>query len=127
MTKTGNKSYVNENKTGVDVLGPLNAFKLGTSTTELIPYEIVETAADNEATACELQGMIFHDSELGVCTVANWGVDYGTNILYYVSVESMDRAGDEQHIELAEILTQIKATPVVRRTSGYRASSQTTH
>ena len=40
-------------------------------------------AADDEATACGLQGMIFHDSDLGMCVVTNWGVDYGTNILYY--------------------------------------------
>ena len=115
---TGNKCF--EDKTGIDPLGPLRVFEPGT--TELIPYEIVEEAADDEATACGLQGMIFHDSELGMCTVTNWGVDYGTNILYYAPVDSTDRAGDEHHIELTEILAQIQAAPVPRRVSGYRAS-----
>ena len=90
--------------------------------TEVISSGELDAASDDEITACRLQGMVFHDDELGWCSVTNWGVDYGTIILFYAPVASSDRAEDEEHVSLAEILSMIRQSPMVSRITNYRAS-----
>ncbi len=46
----------------------------------------------------------FHDNDLGWCAVTNWGVDYGTKIIFYAPVNSVDPILDEQHASLSEVL-----------------------
>jgi hypothetical protein len=77
---------------------------------------------NNEETACRLQGMVFEDDKLGTCTITNWGVDYGSLILYYAPVDSIDPAEDEQHVALEELLGLLKNATVVPKLSAYRAS-----
>jgi hypothetical protein len=89
---------------------------------EHVPYERLETAVDDESTACSLQGMVFPDDELGWCFVTNWGVDYGTTILFNAPVSSTDLAADEQHVSLSELLGWIKHLPIVSWLTNYRAS-----
>jgi hypothetical protein len=107
-------------RTGMGFLGPELPDHLGP--TELVPDEQLKAAVDNEETACNLQGMVFYDDELGWCLVTNWGVDFGTNILFYAPVSSSDLAVDEQHSALSEVLTWIKLSPVAARISNYRSS-----
>jgi hypothetical protein len=90
--------------------------------TEVIPSGELDAASDDEITACRLQGMVFHDDELGWCSVTNWGVDYGTIILFYAPVASSDRAEDEEHASLTEILSMMRQSPMVSRITNYRAS-----
>ncbi len=77
-----------------------------------LPDQVLESAEDDEATACSVQGMVFHDEELGWCIVTNWGVD-GTNIIYYTSITSANPITDEQHTSLSEFLSLVKHVPVV--------------
>ena len=100
---------------GLDILN-----KIGP--TESIPCQQLDAAGDDEATACALQGMMFHDDDLGWCTVTNWGVDYGTKIIFYVPVNPADPGLDEQHASLAEVLAWLKQIPMVPRLSDYRSS-----
>ncbi len=53
---------------------------------ELSDY--LHDAKDNEESAWDLQGLIFHDNELGWCPITDWGVDHGTNIVFYSPVDS---------------------------------------
>ncbi len=95
------------------IAGPEQSFSFSTSNTGVfadptellkigaivnLPYQVLESAGDDEATACTIQGMVFHEQELGWSIVTNWGVDYGTNIIYYTSVNSVNPVTDEQHI-----------------------------
>ena len=90
--------------------------------TELIPCQQLDAAADDEATACALQGMLFYDDGLGWCSVTNWGVDYGTKIIFYAPVTSGDPLMDEQHASLGEVLAWLKQMPMVPRLSDYQSS-----
>jgi hypothetical protein len=87
-----------------------------------LSYEQQEQLVNNEETACKLQGMMFDDEELGTCKITNWGVDYGSLILYYAPVDSTDPAEDEQHVALEEILGLLKTAAVVPKLSAYRSS-----
>ncbi len=49
-------------------------------------------AEDNEDTAWDFQGLIFYDDDLGHCIVTGWGVDHGTNIVFYTPCWSKDPA-----------------------------------
>jgi hypothetical protein len=90
--------------------------------TEQVPVTSFETAVDDEVTACKLQGMMFHDDELGWCTVTNWGVEYGTTILFYSPVALSNPVEEEHHASLAEVLTWIRDSPVMPLLSAYRSS-----
>jgi hypothetical protein len=79
-------------------------------------------AKDNEETAWDLQGLVFQDDELGWCQITDWGVDHGTNIVFYAPVGSLDIEADEEHASLAEVLTWIQASPTHPRISDYRSS-----
>jgi hypothetical protein len=82
----------------------------------------LESAEDTEETAWDLQGLVFHDDELGWCTVTGWGVDHGTNIIFYAPSTTTDLVADEEHASLAEVLSWIKRFPVDQRISDYRSS-----
>jgi hypothetical protein len=84
--------------------------------------EYLEQAEDNEEAAWDLQGLVFNDDDIGWCTVTGWGVDHGTNIIFYAPVESVDPAADEEHASLAEVLGWIKQSPVCSRISDYKSS-----
>ena len=84
--------------------------------------EYLEQAEDNEEAAWDLQGLVFSDDDIGWCTVTGWGVDHGTNIIFYAPVESVDPVADEEHASLAEVLGWIKQSPVCRRISDYKPS-----
>ena len=120
---TSNESNVKVNfssdNTGIGTIG-LDILRVGP--TESIPCQQLDAADDDEATACALQGMVFHDDDLGWCTVTNWGVDYGTKIIFYAPVNSADPVSDEQHASLAEVLAWLKQMPMVPRLSDYRSS-----
>jgi hypothetical protein len=88
---------------------------------ESVP-EYLETAEDTEETAWDIQGLVFHDEELNWCTVTGWGVDHGTNIIFYAPLTSSDPVADEEHASLAEVLSWIKQSPVDQRISDYRSS-----
>jgi hypothetical protein len=90
-------------------------------TVEALP-EYLCHAKDNEESAWDLQGLVFHDDELGWCTITDWGVDHGTNIVFYAPVGSLDPGADEEHASLAEILTWIQVSPVHPRISDYKSS-----
>jgi hypothetical protein len=90
--------------------------------TEQIPFEHIEAASDDEATACRLQGLVFLDDELGWCVITNWGVDYGVNIIFYTPVHAMDPVTEEHHASLSEILALVKQTSNLVRISNYRSS-----
>ena len=79
-------------------------------------------AKDNEEAAWDLQGLVFQDEELGWCTITDWGVDHGTNIVFYAPVGSLDFAADEEHASLAEVLTWIQTSPEHPRLSDYKSS-----
>jgi hypothetical protein len=100
----------------------VSSFLPGLGQIESLPCKQFDGAEDNEATACAVQGLVFHDEELGWCTVTNWGVDYGTNVIFYAPVECTDPGYEEQHASLAQFLTMITQTEVVHRWSNYRAS-----
>ncbi len=89
-----------------------------------LPCQVLESAEDEEATACSVQGMVFHEEELGWCIVTNWGFDYGTNIINYTSVTSVNPVTGEQHTSLSKFLSLIKHVPVVLRISNYRTTRQ---
>ena len=82
----------------------------------------LESAEDTEETAWDLQGLVFHDDELGWCTVTGWGADHGTNIIFYAPSTTTDLVADEEHASLAEVLSWIKRFPVDQRISDYRSS-----
>jgi hypothetical protein len=88
---------------------------------ESIP-EYLETAGDTEETAWDIQGLVFHDDELNWCTVTGWGVDHGTNIIFYAPLTTTNPVADEEHASLAEVLAWIKQSPVDPRISDYRPS-----
>ena len=88
---------------------------------EALP-EYLRHAKDNEEAAWDLQGLVFHDDELGWCTITDWGVDHGTNIVFYAPVGSIDIGADEEHASLAEVLTWIQASPAHPRLSDYKSS-----
>jgi hypothetical protein len=88
---------------------------------ESLPEYLV-TAEDNEESAWDIQGLVFHDDALGWCKITGWGADHGTNIVFYTPVDSMDPVSDEQHASLAEVLSVIKQSPVTPRISDYRPS-----
>ena len=90
--------------------------------TEPLGDEQLANAEDNEYTACALVGLVFMDEELGWCIITNWGVDYGTNIVYYTPVTSMGSASEEQNASLQEILALVRESPVQPRVSNYRSS-----
>ncbi len=66
--------------------------------------------------------MIFHGDELGWCTITDWGVDHGTNIVFYSPVNSKNPEADEEHASLSEVLTWIQQSPVHARISDYKSS-----
>jgi hypothetical protein len=88
---------------------------------ESVP-EYLEAAEDTEDTAWDIQGLVFHDEELNWCSVTGWGVDHGTNIIFYAPVTTSDPVADEEHASLAEVLSWIKHSPVDHRISDYRSS-----
>ena len=94
-----------------DSLGPVEA----------VP-EYLEHAEDNEETAWSIQGLIFHDDEKGWCIVTGWGVDHGVNIVFYAPVEERDKATEEEHASLFEVLSWISQSPMHPRLSDYRSS-----
>ncbi len=114
------KCHLEMKITGINNRG--SSFLPGLGQTESLPCKRFDDAEDNEATACAVQGLVFHDEELGWCTVTNWGVDYGINVIFYAPVECIDPGYEEQHASLAEFLTRITQTEVVHRWSNYRAS-----
>jgi hypothetical protein len=115
------KSNFSRNNTGF--VGPSVFDGLSTvGTLVQLPCQVLEDAADDEFTACSVQGLVFHDEELGWCIVTNWGVDYGTNIIYYTPITSTNPAIDEQHVALSEFLSVMRSVPVVPRISNYRAT-----
>ncbi len=59
---------------------------------------------------------------LGWCTITDWGVDHGTNIVFYSPVGSLDPVADEEHASLAEVLIWIQASPTHPRISDYKSS-----
>jgi hypothetical protein len=109
-----------ENGTGMDAIDSTTLSKIGP--TEPLPYQLLRDAADDETTACALQGVVFMDDDLGWCTISNWGVDYGTNIIYYTPIECDDPAVEEQHASLYEVLSWLKQIPIIPQLSEYRAS-----
>jgi hypothetical protein len=62
---------------------------------EALP-EYLHHAKDSEESAWDLQGLIFHDDELGWCTITDWGVEHGTNIVFYAPVGSLNPGSDER-------------------------------
>ncbi len=88
---------------------------------EALP-EYLQHAKDNEDTAWDLQGLVFQDDELGWCTITDWGVDHGTNIVFYSPVGSLDPVASEEHASLAEVLMWIQASPSHPRLSDYKSS-----
>jgi hypothetical protein len=90
-------------------------------TVEALP-EYLCHAKDNEEAAWDLQGLVFQDDDLGWCTITDWGVDHGTNIVFYAPVGSLDIGADEEHASLAEVLTWIQTSPVHPRISDYKSS-----
>jgi hypothetical protein len=90
--------------------------------TELIPYEQLGTATDDESSAWMLLGMLFLEDELGWCIVTDWGADFGTNIVYYVPVNATDHASEEHHASVSEVLELIRQSPSVSRETNYRSS-----
>ena len=82
----------------------------------------LQDAKDTEESAWDLQGLVFHDEELGWCTITDWGVDHGTNIVFYSPVDSTDFEADEEHASLSEVLTWIQHSPVHARISDYKSS-----
>jgi hypothetical protein len=109
--KSGNICTGNTSCTIPDTLGPV----------ESLP-EYLGQAEDNEEAAWDLQGLVFNDDDIGWCTVTGWGVDHGTNIIFYAPVESDDPVADEEHASLAEVLGWIKQSPVCSRISDYKSS-----
>jgi hypothetical protein len=83
---------------------------------------LVLVASRNEKTAWDLQGLVFQDDELGWCTITDWGVDHGTNIVFYSPVGSLDPIASEEHASLAEVLMWIQASPPHPRISDYKSS-----
>jgi hypothetical protein len=65
LTSLLSKTFVNFSKerTGLSFSGPELPSNVGP--TELVPHEQLEAAVDDEETACNLQGMVFNDDELG--------------------------------------------------------------
>jgi hypothetical protein len=98
------------------------SFLSSIGSTEQVPVASFDAAIDDEVTACRLQGMMFHDEELGWCTVTNWGVEYGTTFLFYSPVTLSNPVEEEHHASLAEVLTWIRDSPVMPRLSAYRSS-----
>jgi hypothetical protein len=96
-----------------DSLGPV----------ESLP-EYLERLEGNEEAAWDLQGIIFHDEDMGWCTsiVTGWGTDHGTNIVFYAPVYSKDLVADEEHASLTEVLGWLMQTPVYPRISDNRPS-----
>jgi hypothetical protein len=84
--------------------------------------DYLQNAKDNEESAWDLQGLIFHDDELDWCRITDWGVDHGTNIVFYSPVESTTPETDEEHASLSEVLTWIQQSPVHARISDYKSS-----
>ena len=82
----------------------------------------LEDAVDNENAAWDLQGLVFHDNDLGWCTSTGWGVDYGTNIVFYTPVGSIDPIADEDHASLVEVLSWIRESPIDPKITDYRSS-----
>ena len=110
----------NVNPTSMSMLDSVTLSTLGP--TEPISSKELDEAGDNEVTACALQGMVFLDDQLGWCMVTNWGVDFGTNIIYYAPVATDNLGDDEHHASLSEVLAWIRQVPVVHRISEYRSS-----
>jgi hypothetical protein len=79
-------------------------------------------AEDNEDTAWDFQGWIFYDDDLGHCIVTGWGVDHGTNIVFYTPCWSKDPTAHEEHASLTEFLSWIRDSPVSSRITDYRSS-----
>jgi hypothetical protein len=96
-----------------DTLGPV----------ESLP-EYLGSARDNEESAWDLQGLIFHDEDLGWCKISDWGVDHGTNIVFYAPVGSQDPEAEEEHASLAEVLAWIQQSPEHPRITDYRSSRE---
>ena len=90
--------------------------------TEPIPYEQFGTVSDDDSSAWLLLGMLFLEDELGWCIVTDWGADYGTNIVYYASVNTTDPASEEHHASVSAVLELIRQSPSVSRETNYRAS-----
>ena len=86
--------------------------------------DYLKDVKDNEESAWDLQGLIFHDDELCWCTITDWGVDHGTNIVFYSPVDSENPEADEEHASLSEVLTWIQQSPVQARISDYKSSRE---
>jgi hypothetical protein len=85
-----------------DVTGTCSAFAqipASLGLVESVP-KYLEVAEDNEEAAWDLHGLIFHDDDMDWCTVTGWGVDHGTNIIFYTLVGSTDPTTDEEHVSL---------------------------
>jgi hypothetical protein len=94
-----------------DTIGPV----------EPVP-KYLESAEDNEEAAWDLQGLVFHDDELGWCTITGWGTDHGVNLVFYTPVGSSNPKDDEEHASLSEVLSWIKRSPMSHKISDYKSS-----
>jgi hypothetical protein len=82
----------------------------------------VAIAEDNENTAWDFQGWIFYDDDLGHCIVTGWGVDHGTNIVFYTPCWSKNSASDACSSCTAGSLSWVRDSPVSPRITDYRSS-----
>ncbi len=76
---------------------------------------------DNEETAWNIQGMVFHDDEYGWCEITAWDVDHGVNVVCYMPAEQKDLTS-EQHTSLSDLLSIIKRDPILSKFTDYKPS-----
>jgi hypothetical protein len=94
------------------------------------PYQDIEHnqldgISNDEIGASFLQGTLFFDEELEWCMVSGWGVESGSQIVFYLPLAEINTDAQEHHASLSEVIAWIKGSPPPPAYRGYKSSTTT--
>ena len=78
---------------------------------EVLPESFISDVTLDEAGACSLQGIMFHDDELEWCRISGWGTENGILIVFYSPILISDPGQEEDFASLTDMIDQIQQSP----------------